>query len=113
MVSTAFSYARYSKGKEKITGFGMKKSLTLPCLANKYFNSLRDKNDEHIYTYNDEIMRHLVRQSIKGGHCSTSNQYYKSTISDAVFNIMSQDLGVDGKICKVWDKITDAEYDSQ
>ena len=32
-------------GMEKITNFGMKNSLTLPSLANKYFNSLRDEND--------------------------------------------------------------------
>ena len=38
VLSTAFSYARYSKGMEELTGFGMKNSLTLPSLANKYFN---------------------------------------------------------------------------
>ena len=27
---------------EELTGFAMKKGLTLPSLANKYFNSLRD-----------------------------------------------------------------------
>ena len=43
VLSTAFSYARYSKGMEKLTGFGMKNSLTLPSLANKYFNCLREK----------------------------------------------------------------------
>ena len=73
VLSTAFSYARYSKGMEKLTGFGMKNSLTLPPLANKYFNSLRDESDEPIYTYNDEYMRHFVRQSIKGGRCSALN----------------------------------------
>ena len=50
VLSTAFSYARYSKGMEELTGFGMKNSLTLPSLANKYFNSLRDESDEPIYT---------------------------------------------------------------
>ena len=29
-------------GMEELTGFGMKSSLTLPSLANKYFNSLRN-----------------------------------------------------------------------
>ena len=43
------------KGIEKITGFGMKNSSTLPSLANKCFRSLRDENDETIYTYNDDI----------------------------------------------------------
>ena len=50
VLSTAFSYSRYSKGMEELTGFGMKNSLTLPSLANKYFNSLRDENDEPMYT---------------------------------------------------------------
>ena len=89
---------------EELTGFGMKNSLTLPSLANKYFNSLRDENDEPIYTYNDEYMRHFVRKSIKGGRCTALNQYYKSTVSDEVFNIMSQELGVDGNICEILDK---------
>ena len=57
ILSTAFSCARYSKGMESLTAFGMKNSLTLPSLANRYFNSLRDENDEAIYTYNDEYMR--------------------------------------------------------
>ena len=48
LLSTGFSYARYSKGMEELTGFGMKNSSTLPALANKYFNSLRDENDEPI-----------------------------------------------------------------
>ena len=42
VLSTAFCYARYSKGMEELTGFGMKNSLTLPSLANKDFNSLTD-----------------------------------------------------------------------
>ena len=90
VLSTAFSYARYSKGIEVLTGFGKKNSLTLPALANKYFNSLRDESDEPIYTYNDEFMRHFVRQSIKGGRCSALNRYYKSSISDEVFNNFSK-----------------------
>ena len=74
VLSTAFSYARYSKRMEELTGFGMKNSLTLPSLGNKYFNSLREENDEPIYTYYDEFMRHFVRQSTKGGRCSALNQ---------------------------------------
>ena len=50
---------------KELTGFGMKNSLTLPSSAKKYFNSLKDENDEPIYTYNDEYMPHFVRQSIK------------------------------------------------
>ena len=106
MLSTAFFYARYSKGMEKLTGFGMKNSLPLPSLANKYFNSLRDENDEPIYTYNDEFMRHFVRQSIKGGRCSALNQYYESNISQEVFNIISKELNVNGKdnVCEIINK---------
>ena len=106
MLSTAFSYARFSKGLEELTGFGMKNSLILPSLANKYFNSLRDESDEPIYTYNDEFMRHFVRQSIKGGRCSALNQYYKSNILQEVFNIISKELNVNGNdnVCEIIDK---------
>ena len=69
MLSTALSYGRCSEKMEELTGFGMKNSLNLPSLANKYFNSLGDENDEPIYTYNDELIRHFIRQSIKGGRC--------------------------------------------
>ena len=51
--STAFSYARYAKGMEKLTWFGRKNSFTLPSLAKRFFDSLRDENDEPIYSYND------------------------------------------------------------
>ena len=63
MLSAAFSYARYAKGMEEKTGFGLKNGLTLPSLADKYFNSFRDENDEPIYTDNDKFMRHFVRES--------------------------------------------------
>ena len=46
--STAFFYTRYSKGMEELTGFVMGNSITLPSLANKFFKSLRDKNDDSI-----------------------------------------------------------------
>ena len=58
---------------EELTGFGLKNSLTLPSVANKYFNSARDENDEPIYTYNDEYMRHFIRQSMKVGRCGSCN----------------------------------------
>ena len=64
--SAALCYARYNRDTEKLTGLGMKTNLFSPSLANKDFNSLRDENDEPIYTYNDEYMRRFVRQSIKG-----------------------------------------------
>ena len=125
MLSTAFSYARYSKGMEKLTGFGMKNRLTLPDLANKYFNSLKDESDEPIYTYNNEFMRHFIRQNIKGGRCSALNQYYKSAISDEVFNIISKELNLNGNdnVCDIVNKyfeytneqrkLVEDEYDSQ
>ena len=106
VLSTAFSYASYSKRMEELTGFGMKNTLTLPSLANKYFTSLRDESDEPIYTYNDDFMRHFVRQNLKGGRCSALNQYYKSNISQEVFNIISKELNVNGNdnVCGIINK---------
>ena len=75
VLSTAFCYARYTMGMETLTNFGMKNSLTLPSLANKNFNSLRDENDESICTYTDQFMRNFVRQSMKGGRCNAFNQH--------------------------------------
>ena len=86
---------------EELTGFGMKKSLTLPSLAKIYFNSLRDEHNEPIDTYKDELMRHFVRQSIKGGRCSALNQYYKSNISDEVCSIILKELDMNGNVCEI------------
>ena len=69
VLSFAFCYARYTMGMEKLTGFGMKNSLTLPSLANKNFNNLRDENNEPVHTYTDPFMRNFVRKAIKGGIC--------------------------------------------
>ena len=49
VLCTAFSYARYCKAKEKINGFSMKGCLSAPGLGWKYFNSMRDENDEPIF----------------------------------------------------------------
>ena len=57
-------------GMEEIPGLGMKNSLTLPSLANNFLNSLRDENDEPVYTYTDPFMRNFVRQIIKGSRCN-------------------------------------------
>ena len=57
VLCTAFSYARYSKAMEEITGFRMKDCLSLPGFGWKYRNSLRTEKDEPIYTYNDKYMR--------------------------------------------------------
>ena len=104
VLSTAFCYAIYTMGMEELTEFGMKNSLTLPSLANKYFNSLRDQNDEPIYTYTDTFMRNFVRKAIKGGRCNAFNQHYKSEISDEVFNFFSKELNVNGNICNLLEK---------
>ena len=104
VLSTAFCYARYTMGMENLTNFGMKKSLTLPSLANKYFNSLKDENDEPIYTYTDLFVRNFVRKAIKGGRCNAFNQHYKSEISGEVFNFISKELNVNGKICDLLEK---------
>ena len=107
VLSTAFCYARYTMGMEELTKFGMKNSLTLPSLANKYFNSLRDENDAPIYTYTDPFMRNFVRKAIKGGRCNALNHYYKSENSDEVFNIISKELNVGNvgsNVCDILEK---------
>ena len=91
-------------GMEELTGFSIKNSLTLPSLANKYFNSLRDENDEPIFTYTDPFMKNFVRKAIKGGRFNAFNQHYKSEISDEVFNIISKVLNVNGNICEILGK---------
>ena len=63
-------------GMEELTRLGMKTIFTLPSLANRYFNSLRDGNDEAIHTCTDPIMRNFVRSSINGGRCSDFNQHF-------------------------------------
>ena len=45
VLSSSFSYARYSKGMEQLTRFGLKNSLALPSLGWKKINILRDEND--------------------------------------------------------------------
>ena len=55
----------------------MKECLSLPGLGWKNFNSLRNEEDEPIYTYDDKYMRWFVRQSIKSGRIGSFNQFYK------------------------------------
>ena len=62
---TAFNYARLCKAMEEITGFSMKDCLSAPGLGWKYFISMRNENDEPIYTYNDKYLRVFVSPSIK------------------------------------------------
>ena len=64
VLCTPFSYSRYSKAMEDITGFGLEDCLSLPGLGLKFFISLRTQEDEPLYTYNDKYMRCFVRQSI-------------------------------------------------
>ena len=71
----------FSKGLEEQTGFGMKKWLIVLSLENNFLNSLRDENNEPIYTYNNEYMQYFVRRSRKGGSCATLNQYCETIIS--------------------------------
>ena len=47
---TAFSYARYSKAMEEITGFGKKVCLSLPGLGWNFFSSFKTEENEPIYT---------------------------------------------------------------
>ena len=107
VLSTAFYYAKYTIGMEELTSFGMKKSLTLPSLANKYLNSLRDEDDELIYTYTDPFMRNFVRKAYKSGRCNAFNQHFKSEISDEVSNIISEYLNVESNICDVLEEYFD------
>ena len=48
LLSFMLFYAGYTMSMEELTEFGMKNSLTLPSLAKKFFNCLRDENDESI-----------------------------------------------------------------
>ena len=89
VLCTAFSYARYIKAMQELTGFSMKDCLSLPGLGLKYFNSLRP-----IYTYNDKYMRCFVRQAAYGGRVCAFNQYYKSKHCDDVLKIKSKELCV-------------------
>ena len=67
-------------------------------------------------------MRHFVRQSKKGRRCSALNQFCKSTVSDEVFNTISEELNVIGNVRETLDKyfeyanihgkIKENEYDS-
>ena len=92
VIAYAFLYARYTMGMEDIPNFGRKNSSTLLFLANKHFNSLRDENDELMYTYTDPFMTNCARNSIKGGRCKYFIQYYCFEISDEVFIFISNEL---------------------
>ena len=46
-------------------GFSMKDFLSAPGLGWKFFKSLITEEDEPIYAYNDNYMRHLVKRTKK------------------------------------------------
>ena len=94
VLCTAFSYARYCKAMEDITGFSMKDCLSLPGLGWEHFNSFRTEEDEPIYTGNDKYMKRFVRQIIKGGQVCAFNQYYKLKICEDILKIISEELNV-------------------
>ena len=100
----AFSYARYCKAMEDITGFSMKDCLSLPGLGWKYYNSLRTEEDEPIFTYNDKYMRWFVRQSIKGGRVCAFNQNYKSKHFEDIKKIISKFLDVKGTVYEIFEE---------
>ena len=123
VLCTAYSYARYIKAMEEITGFSMKDNLSLPGLGWKYFNSLRTEEDEPIYTHNDKYMRWFVRQSIKGGRVCAFNQHYKSKHFNDILKTINKKLAVIGTVydtikpymeykCKHF-KIFEKEYEDQ
>ena len=78
--------------------------MTSPSLGTKFFNSLRDENDEPIHTYTDPFMKNFVRNSNKGDRCNAFNHQDKSEISDATFNFIPKKLNVNGIICDLLEK---------
>ena len=98
VLCTAFSFARFCKTMQEITGFSMKDCLSAPGLGWKLVNSKRDEKDEPIYTYNDNYMKWFVRQSIKGGRVCAFNQFNRSKICDDVLKILSDELNVKGSV---------------
>ena len=111
VLCTALSYARYCKAMGEITGYSMKHCLSAPGLDWKYFNSMRDENDEPIYTYNDKYMRWFVRQSVKGGRVCAFNQYYRSKICDDVLKILSEESNVKRNVYDIFEAyMKDKDY---
>ena len=104
VLSTAFCFARFTLVMEELTRCGMKKSINLPSLPKMFFSSLRDENDETIYTYTDNLMITFARKNMKGGQCSALYQNYKSIIFDDVFNNPSAELDIQRNVCEILDK---------
>ena len=123
LLCTAFSYARFIKAMEGISGFLRKDCLSLPGLGLKNFNRLRTEEDEPVYTYNDKNMRHFVRQTADEGRVCVFNQYYKSKHCDHILKIISKELCVTGNVYVIIEaymeyknkhlKVFDKEYENQ
>ena len=94
VLCTAFSYARYIKAMDEITGFSMKDCLSLPGLGLKYLNSLRTEEEESVYTYNDKYMKHFAQQAAYGGRVSAFNRYYKSKHCGDILKLINEELCV-------------------
>ena len=94
----AFSYARYCIAIEEFAGFSMKDCFSAPGWGWKYFNIMREENDEPIYIYGDKYMRHFIRRSVTGGRVCSFNQYYKSKICGDILKILSEALNVKGNV---------------
>ena len=94
VLCTVFSYARYCKAMEDITGFSMKDCLSLPGLGWNYFNSMKTEEDEPYYTYNDKYMRCFVLQPIKRERRCAFHQFYKSENCDDILKNISEELNV-------------------
>ena len=101
VLQTAFSYARYCKAMEVLTGFSMNDCFSAPGLCWKHFNSMRDENDEPIYNVDDKYIRLFVRRSVNRRRVCSFNQYFKSNYCDDLLKIISEELNVKGKIYDV------------
>ena len=66
VLCTSFSYARFNKATEEITGFSTKAVYQQRGWVWRYFHKMRDEIDEAIYTYNAKYIRVFVRRSMKG-----------------------------------------------
>ena len=53
----------------------------------------------------------ILYEKHKGSRCSALNQYYIYINSDKLFNIVLEELKVDGNICDIMDKYF--EYDNK
>ena len=98
VLCTAFSFARFCKTVEKITDFSMNDCS--PGLGWKNFESLRTKEVDPFYTYDDKYMRRFLRQSNKRKRVCAFNQYYKSkTCGD--LKIKSRGIKVEGDVYNI------------